>query len=338
MDTRRLIRTDLNLMVALLVLLEEQNVSRAAERLFITQSAMSKTLARLRDLFDDPLFTRSAHGVVPTPRAVALHADLEQVLRDLDGLIGHSELDPSHFVGRFHISALDFFAIPILPPLLRILQEQAPGMRVKVSQDTDTQQKDMIEGRVDLAIQARRIAYDEDFVVETLCVTEPIFLIRLGHPLKKLKKVTWRDVTRYPEVALKVPTAENARSSWLRTRLLRNLELSRVVLETPDYLSALQTVARTDAIMFTPRLSLSFVKGTRQITSIPLPGREGQEKVEIVLVYHRRTENSPLHLWMRNHIKQLYAEQWQQIQVRRRGRGDQADDAVDDSAGEGEPR
>lgn len=76
MDTRTLARIDLNLLVALQVLLEERNVSKAAERLFITQSAMSKTLGRLRELFDDPLFTRSSHGMVPTPRALDIQKKL----------------------------------------------------------------------------------------------------------------------------------------------------------------------------------------------------------------------------------------------------------------------
>ncbi|HSF82215.1 MAG TPA: LysR family transcriptional regulator, partial [Anaerolineales bacterium] len=68
MDTKILARIDLNLLVALQVLIEEQSVTRAAERLYITQPAMSKTLQRLRELFDDPLFIRSGRGLIPTPR------------------------------------------------------------------------------------------------------------------------------------------------------------------------------------------------------------------------------------------------------------------------------
>lgn len=76
MDIRDLGRLDLNLLVALEALIEEGNVSRAAERLFITQSAMSKTLGRLRQLFDDPLFIRKGAGMVPTPRAEQLARQL----------------------------------------------------------------------------------------------------------------------------------------------------------------------------------------------------------------------------------------------------------------------
>ena len=76
MISRKLIRTDLNLLVALQILLEERNVTRAAERLSVSQPALSKTLQKLRDSFEDELFTRTSHGLVPTPRAEELGLDL----------------------------------------------------------------------------------------------------------------------------------------------------------------------------------------------------------------------------------------------------------------------
>ena len=87
MDTRELSRIDLNLLISLQVLLEERNVSRAAERLFITQPAMSKTLSRLRQVFDDPLFTRSSHGMQPTPRALEVAGDLSVILAEIGRLV-----------------------------------------------------------------------------------------------------------------------------------------------------------------------------------------------------------------------------------------------------------
>ena len=76
MNLNRLARIDLNLLVALHILLQEGSVSRAAERLNITQPAMSKTLGRLRETFDDPLFVRSKRGIQPTPRAISLAGEL----------------------------------------------------------------------------------------------------------------------------------------------------------------------------------------------------------------------------------------------------------------------
>lgn len=316
MDTRRLARIDLNLLVAFQVLLEEQNVSKAAERLFITQSAMSKTLSRLRELFDDHLFTRSAHGMVPTPRAVELHAELEKLLLKMDMLVGAGEHDPGHFKGRFHISALDHFTLPMIPTLMGILQEEAPELGVLLSQDIDNQFKGMAEGRVDIAIGGRRQHYDDDYIVESLCQTRPIFLLRASHPLKSLDNPTWRDVMQYPEVAIKVPSTEYIRGSWLPPSFARYFNLSSIMLETPDYLTAVQTVAQTDYLFFTPRLSLPFIKATGAISSMPLPGREGNSNVDVVMAYHKRTANSPLHSWVREHIKQIYADQQEQFDRR----------------------
>src|SRR5210317_927284 len=99
MDIHRLARTDLNLLVALEALLEERNVSRAAERLYITQSAMSKTLGRLRELFDDPLFIRKAGEMVPTPRALQLAEHLPALLLAVQAMIRPVEFNPLTYDG-----------------------------------------------------------------------------------------------------------------------------------------------------------------------------------------------------------------------------------------------
>ncbi|MBC6428786.1 MAG: LysR family transcriptional regulator [Cellvibrionales bacterium] len=307
MDTQRLSRMDLNLLVALQVLLEEQNVSKAAARLFITQSAMSKTLSRLRELFDDPLFTRSAHSMVPTPKAIELHSSLEEILLKIDALVGAGEIDPGQFRGQFHISALDHFILPMIPSLVEIFQTEAPELRIKMSMDVEEQFKSMAEGRIDLAIGPRRLEYQDDFIVEHLCETQPVFLLRTDHPLKKLENPSWRDLMQYPEVALKVPSAAYLRSSWMHRRFSQYRKFSTIVLETPDYLAAIQTIAKTDCLMPTPRMSLPFIKATGAISTIPLPGREGKYTIEVMLVYHQRTAHSPLHRWVRARIKEIYA-------------------------------
>ncbi len=323
MDIHRLARIDLNLLVALQALLEEQNVSRAAERLYITQSAMSKTLSRLREMFDDPLFTRSSHGMVPTPLAIELHAQLEELLQRMDSLIGARDVSPASFKGRFRICAVDHFALPVIPNLMGIIFREAPELTVRLSQDIDSQFRDMAEGRVDLAIGSRRTEYDEDIVAETLCVTRPVFLLRSGHPLKSLDQPTWRDIVQYPQITLKVLSSEGARSSSMRARVGRYLSLSPIALETPDYLTALETLAYSDAFMLAPRLSLDFVKATGAISSLELPDWEKRESVEVVMNYHKRTRNSPVHIWMRKQIKEIYSYQQERFDSREQERSQQ---------------
>lgn len=322
MDTRRLSRIDLNLLVALQVLLEEQNVSKAAERLYITQSAMSKTLARLRELFDDQLFTRSSHGMVPTPAAIEIHANLEELLINLDGLIGYGEMSPSHFRGQFNLSALDHYILPVIPKLVEGLLYEAPELSLKISQNIETQFKGMAEGRIDLSIGGRMLNLDDDFIAEVVGKTSPVLLMRADHPLKQLDDPSWRDFMQYPEVKIIVPSAEYRRASWIQQNFARYLDLMTVIMETPDYLLALQTVAHTDALFFAPRLSLDFVKATGALTSMPLPGKDGQVEIEIMMTYHKRTANSPMHRWVREQISDLYADLQEKFDRRNKDKSD----------------
>ena len=101
MELRELDRLDMNLLVALEALLEERNVSKAAERLFITQSAMSKTLGRLRQVFDDPLFIRKSGGMVPTPRAEQLGQYMPGVLQAVQEMVRPVKFDPLEFEGEW---------------------------------------------------------------------------------------------------------------------------------------------------------------------------------------------------------------------------------------------
>ena len=132
MDIRELGRLDLNLLVALEALLEERSVSRAAERLFITQSAMSKTLGRLRELFDDPLFIRQSSGMVPTPRAEQLAGHLPEVLQAVQAMLEPAQFDPLTFDGEFSLMVQGHMGVWILPLLLERLRQTAPGEFEKI--------------------------------------------------------------------------------------------------------------------------------------------------------------------------------------------------------------
>ena len=106
-------RIDLNLLIILQVLLEERNGSRAARRLHLSQSAVSKALGRLRETFDDPLFVRSAYGLEPTARALSLQQQLQPILLSLDNLIQPPDFDPTTTEREFVIASMDLSLIHI---------------------------------------------------------------------------------------------------------------------------------------------------------------------------------------------------------------------------------
>jgi DNA-binding transcriptional LysR family regulator len=130
MDIRDLGRLDLNLLVALEALLEEGNVSRAAQRVFVTQSAMSKTLGRLRDLFDDPLFIRRGATMVPTPRAEQLAMQLPKLLRSIQDMLAPPNFDPLVYEGEFNLLVQGHMGVWLLPRLMERLSESAPHIRL----------------------------------------------------------------------------------------------------------------------------------------------------------------------------------------------------------------
>jgi DNA-binding transcriptional LysR family regulator len=157
MTQRNIRRVDLNLLIALDVLLEEHNVTRAADRLGLTQSATSRILARLRRAFDDPLFVRTSRGLTPTQRAVAMAAPLREHLSSLERLV----LDPKPFDAttarrRFRVAAIDYVQVTLMAPLLRKLQSEAAFIDFEILQPSANAERDLEAGRLDLLLMPQQ--------------------------------------------------------------------------------------------------------------------------------------------------------------------------------------
>ncbi len=124
---------DLNLLRVLNALLAEQSTVRAAERVGLSQSAVSAALGRLRGALDDPLFVRHGQRIVPTDFARSLEVPLKAILDDLESLLlQHGDFDPAAVAQSFKIAASDFFAVMLMPPLADILSRRAPQMQVQL--------------------------------------------------------------------------------------------------------------------------------------------------------------------------------------------------------------
>ncbi len=145
-------RFDLNLLVYLDALLREGSVTRAAERLNITQPAMSNGLRRLRDLFDDPLLIRTSEGMQPTERALALQPLLREVLGKLESVVQPVEFEPGSSDQLFRIVASDYAESTLLPRLLAVLRDEAPHVALDILTASDALLADLETGKVDLAI------------------------------------------------------------------------------------------------------------------------------------------------------------------------------------------
>jgi DNA-binding transcriptional LysR family regulator len=148
-------KIDLNLLAAFDALYDARNVTRAADRLALTQPTVSGMLTRLRDLFGDPLFVRTQHGVIPTPRADALATPVKTMLADIRALVSTELFDPATATMTFSISANDYLQHALVVPLIKALRKKAPGVRLAIlpAEDTDLAEK-MARGIIDLAVTA----------------------------------------------------------------------------------------------------------------------------------------------------------------------------------------
>jgi DNA-binding transcriptional LysR family regulator len=174
---------DLNLLVALDVLLDERSVSVAAQRLHLSQPAMSAALKRLREYFNDDLLQQTGKRMVPTPHAMQVSEQIKAVLHDVEALISQSTLfDPSSSQRRFTLTASDYIATVLLAPLLRKLFRIAPGLQFDILPPGDTTSSLMEQGKLDLAILPESqcstshpsiLLFTERFVVVG-CASNPI--------------------------------------------------------------------------------------------------------------------------------------------------------------------
>lgn len=185
------IRTlDLNLLKTLDALLDERSVTRAAERLSLTQPAVSGMLTRLRECFDDPLFTRSQRGIIPTLRALELAQPVKAILAEVSELLQPKAFDPATAEITLNIAATDYALRAVIVPFMAALQLQAPAIRVAVLPVNNEQLNAQFErGDIDIALVTPDSAppglhasslYHEDYVC----------LMREQHPLARADALT----------------------------------------------------------------------------------------------------------------------------------------------------
>jgi len=301
---RSLQRTDLNLLMALRVLLEERNVTHAARRLFVSQPALSKTLQRLREEFNDPLFTRAAFGLVPTPRALELEKVLPQLLDELENLIHPGQFDPAAYKGSFRIAVGQSMAHLLVVPLVRQLITEAPKIQLQ-SMEVDTQfLEQLASGELDFAIHLHR-PYGNDYVSTPLVSFKPSCLMRQDHPLAGKKTISLKEYLHFPHVRLYLVNITAKDIGVVDELLARKGKARRIVWETPYVGPALEVLVNSDCLLVAPKDILEQAMQDWEITIRPLPSAVDFPVVELSLVQHRRTLSSSAHQWLGQQIIQL---------------------------------
>lgn len=307
MSLETLSRVDLNLLVSLQVLLEELNVTRSAERLHVSQPAMSKTLLRLRGVFEDQLFTRSGRGLVPTPRALELKRQLPQLLEGIDGLLVHQDFDPSTFQGSIRIAAPEFIAVQGIPQLIHIFETEAPGLSLALDNAEDSYINELESGIIDFVLEVKK-PVPKGVLVTPLGNFTPAIWMRRGHPLEHADfdledMLNYSFVQYYLLISDRVDPEVESRFDKLINRLGYQ---RRKNLITNQLMTALETLHSTDCLMLATMEDLKQESEFYEIVRRPYPkSLEHEAKIPAVLVQHERTANSPMHNWVKSKILKI---------------------------------
>ncbi len=315
MLSRQLLQIDLNLLLALQVLLDERNVTRAAERLSISQPALSKIMQKLRETFDDELFTKTDHGLIPTPRAEELGRGLPEALEQLDAILQPGEFDPASHDGTFRLAMPPMFTEVLLPELMETLAERAPSVRIIAGEVSLDFQEKLKLGEIDFAIAVIERT-DTDVHAEPLRTISPRCYMRQDHPLID-KKITLKDFLAYPHVRLYLPGLGRENLGLVDEVLAERGLYRNVVLETTQFAPAVGVLANTECILIANAGLSKSPAVEDNICVQPIPdelarlfsGHSGGKRTRLALVRHTRTSNSAPHQWMRKLLVELMSEQ-----------------------------
>lgn len=302
MRQRDIKHLDLNLLRVLHVLLEERNVSRAAERLFLSQSATSHALARLRQHFNDPLLTRTARGMRPTSLAEAMAPTLTRVLSDVAGLAGDAPFAPESAEGLVRITALATGTITLAPRLVRALGAQAPMLNVEIQQWHEGTLDEIEAGRIEFGIGTRPQCEREGLAMQRLFADRFACVMRKDHPAAR-KPLTKEVYETWPHVV--VDAAIPMPGSLLDVLDAHDLNRSST-LTTQHLLTAHLIAEQTDMILTATRTVAGLFARNADMAIVDPPFDLGE--LPIFLVWRPRTPATPLHDWLKQMIIDLAGE------------------------------
>jgi len=299
-------RVDLNLLVAYQVLMQEKNVTRAAERLFVTQPAMSKTLNRLRNLIDDDLFVRSSHGLTPTPKTLELERPVNDIIERLTELVvQNKEFDPANSAETISLATLGTSASIGMPAFVNKLRQQAPKLLLLSQNIDDKWEERLRSGSLDFAIVAKN-NFSDDFVTRKLMSIKPVLYMRKDHPLASVEKITLEERRKFQHMALYFPNFETTREDIQKLFASFGI-LSNVPFLTTNLMVCLETLLKTDMLMIASDRLINSSLVNENFISHPLDDLINLKIDALSLVQHVRTKNSALH----QYLSQLIVESFQ---------------------------
>lgn len=294
---------DANLLAPLQALLELQHVSRAAERMHVSQSAMSATLARLRRHFDDELLVRSGSAYTLTPRARSLLPLVNSAVRAIESVFdARSGFDPPSSDRRFTIVASAYAAGVVNPPLRALLTETAPNVGVGFHSFPETPVVDRTALEYDLIIAPGEYGMPGDCL--PLFRDDFVCLLDANHPAAAEPEITVSLLSQIPHAAASFASNQSTGADRLLDRL--GVE-RRVAVLSDDYLSLPWLIRQTGLVALLPRRIASWWAATGSFVLREVPGADSGELIENIYWHPSRRGDDGL-AWLRSRMVDAVAE------------------------------
>ena len=291
---------DLNLLITLDALMAEGSVARAARRLHLSPSAMSRALARLREATGDPLLVRAGRGLVPTPRAIELRERVGQLVQDAVAVLRPAELlDLGQLARTFTLRTREGFVENFGPQLLARVAAQASGVRLRFVHKPDQESTALRDGSVDLEIGVMGRSAGPEVRLHTLFRDRFVGVVRSGHALGQ------GEVSADAYAAGRhIFVSRDGADKGLIDEGLERLGLKRQVVTIVSEFSAALALARaTDLIASVPERHTGVLREGMHSFALPVPA----PKITVSLLWHPRMDGDPAHRWLRGLVREICA-------------------------------
>jgi DNA-binding transcriptional LysR family regulator len=293
-------RYDLNLLRVFLALMEERSVTRAADRLGITQPALSNSLNRLRDILQDPLFIRERYGMQPTPKAEELAPVIMEAIAQLDSLVlGQQAFDPMHSNMLVSIAPNSYVEYVLIPAVVARLQALAPGIKLRITPyGNDLSETGVISGTTAL-VMGRFVDPTDNLVVQHLMDDSLACVVRTDHPdigdtITRAQYETMKHVNVMPPGKMRAGLFQALDRQGLKRE---------VAVSVTHFLSVPEVIATTDYCTTLPSQICRRLQGDKRLKILPTPVDLGTFPID--MAWHVRYRHDPAHRWLRTMIEEV---------------------------------
>jgi DNA-binding transcriptional LysR family regulator len=284
---------DLNLLVVFDAVMQERNVTRAGERLGLSQPAMSHALTRLRHMLKDDLFVRSPKGMLPTPRAEQLALPVRSALDGLQHSLEPTQFVPSKATRSFRVAVDNYSAVVLVGPLVGRITKIAPGVALEFRPSGTLDILDLLDrGELDLAIGAFPEP-GERFSRQSLLQDDFVVVLRKDHPAASARKLSMEKFAALSHLEISsVPYA----TDFVDQALARRRLTRRIQLRAP-FLSAVRILVASDMVSVLERRVAEELVRYRPLLVRPLP--HSSPTMGTAMIWPRWLDNQPAHRWLR---------------------------------------